>query len=326
MHRCSIEWADYVWNPLTGCLDDCPYCNARKQAKQMSGDVRLHMASAERWKDTDIFLLREPFPARNGRSLPMPYGFCPTLHLYRMNGLETRKVGAKIIVGSMTDLFADWVPDELIEMVFAECLKHTQHTYFFLTREPERYVSLANKGHLPKQDNMWYGTTVPTEDTRWFYGDGFKTFLNIEPILADFPVRSKENLRGTDWIIVGAEMKVRPEPVAPEKEWILHISEVCKKAGTPVFMRNSLKEIMGEDFYQEYPDILTVPPELTVKQKARLIDWCGLCKTELPKKEMIAILSREKRGVQPVGEGYLCRDCYKKLHYAFQDTSPWKLK
>jgi hypothetical protein len=30
----SIEWAQWSWNPLTGCKHDCPYCYARDIAKR----------------------------------------------------------------------------------------------------------------------------------------------------------------------------------------------------------------------------------------------------------------------------------------------------
>ena len=115
MHRCSIEWLDYVWNPITGCLNSCEYCSARKQSLQQCGDRRLNMSSAKRWKDTEIFYLEKPFGARSGRSLAFPYGYAPTCHEYRMDNLTRRKVGARILVGSMGEMFGDWVPDELIE-------------------------------------------------------------------------------------------------------------------------------------------------------------------------------------------------------------------
>lgn len=29
MNKTGIEWTDFTWNPVTGCLHDCPYCYAR---------------------------------------------------------------------------------------------------------------------------------------------------------------------------------------------------------------------------------------------------------------------------------------------------------
>jgi len=30
----DIEWAKYSWNPVTGCLHNCPYCYARDIAER----------------------------------------------------------------------------------------------------------------------------------------------------------------------------------------------------------------------------------------------------------------------------------------------------
>ena len=57
----------------------------------------------------------------------------------------------------------------------------------------------------------------------------------------------------TDWVIVGAETGNRKGKVAPKKEWIMEIAEECAKYYRPIFMKDSLRELMGEDFRQEFP-------------------------------------------------------------------------
>lgn len=310
MHRCKTEWADYLWNPVTGCLNECEYCNTRKMALQQCGDHRLHMTTGKRWKDTDIFLLETPFWTHNGRSLPFPYGYHPTFHQYRMNNLSLRKRGAKIFVCAMGELFGDWIPDELIELVFAECEKYPQHTYFFLTKNPVRYLRLARAGKLPMRANMWYGTTVPTEETEYFYAEGYKVWINIEPLHGSFSIPRDLPV---DWVVIGAETKARKEPVIPERDWVYDIMQICESKEIPCFMRNNLAELMGDDFTQIYPDILTVPPELTIRQRAFLVNTCGFCKREMPKKEMHTLSIRKgKRGASRT-IGWLCDDCIEKL-------------
>jgi len=34
MNKTKIDWCDMTWNPVTGCLNSCPYCYARKIAKR----------------------------------------------------------------------------------------------------------------------------------------------------------------------------------------------------------------------------------------------------------------------------------------------------
>ena len=56
-----------------------------------------------------------------------------------------------------------------------------------------------------------------------------------------------------NWIIVGAETGNRKNKVVPRKTWVNEIARIAKKAGTPVFMKDSLHELMGSDFKQEFP-------------------------------------------------------------------------
>lgn len=50
------------------------------------------------------------------------------------------KRGRKIFVGSMTDLFGDWVTDEMLSEVFAAMALTPQHTYQVLTKRPDRML------------------------------------------------------------------------------------------------------------------------------------------------------------------------------------------
>lgn len=34
MNETKIDWAEMSWNPVTGCRHGCPYCYARRMAKQ----------------------------------------------------------------------------------------------------------------------------------------------------------------------------------------------------------------------------------------------------------------------------------------------------
>ena len=43
MNKTKIEWCDYTWNPIVGCLRGCPYCYAKKIAHRFGVDFNPHI-------------------------------------------------------------------------------------------------------------------------------------------------------------------------------------------------------------------------------------------------------------------------------------------
>lgn len=328
MKKSKIDWTDYSWNPITGCYHTCPYCYARKQSARFSGDIRLNMADprCDKYQGKEgLYVLHEPFVTRNDRSISYPFGFAPTLHEYRLDWPGNVKNGANIFVGSMTDLFGEWVPDEWIQMVFDACEKFPQHNYLFLTKNPKRYIELYNSKRLPYKENYWFGTscTTPADEFIWFRDTPYKSFVSIEPILEPFG-DSAPNIF-PDWVIIGAETGNRKEKVTPQKEWIEAIVAQCRIQSMPVFMKESLRELMGAEFVQEFPDELLHKP-LSPKKKKMLCECCGFCKKENLKSKMLALLIREKRGSSAYKLGYACPECFEKLKQAMQDQEPCEVR
>lgn len=201
--------------------------------------------------------LREPVRLKeDGRIVPYPFGFAPTFHRYRLDEPQKRNKHSNIFVCSMSDLFGDWVPEEWIQEVFEECERAPQHRYLFLTKNPARYLHLENLGKLMKGDSFWYGTTVTTPDEQYFFSSGnsgIKTFLSIEPIMERFDRRNASPDHTPQWIIIGAETGNRKGKAKPEKSWIDEIAAFGRDNGRPVFMKESLRALMGDDFRQEFP-------------------------------------------------------------------------
>lgn len=262
MNKSKIEWTDFTWNPVTGCLHDCPYCYARKQARRFCGDIRLNKGSDQLKKDeNDMYILEQPFKNQvTGRVTPDPVGFEPIMHKYRLAMPAQKKKPAKIFVCSMADLFGAWVPDSWIEDVFKACDAAPWHTYMFLTKNPSRYMELAEKGIIRTGDNFWYGSTATSPEVEFFWHDQLNTFVSIEPILAAFPdaVHPDNGIQKVKWVIVGAETGNHKGKVVPEKEWIRDIVKACWATKTPVFMKDSLQDVWGEDLIQEWPEGMPV--------------------------------------------------------------------
>lgn len=261
--KTKIDWCDSTWNPVTGCEHRCPYCYAKGIAERF-GTNWLPDENPDDYKcvldgtETHAILELDGMQARkqkDGRIVPaaFPLGFTPTLHRYRLDDPQQWKQPRNIFVCSMADLFGDWVPLEWIQEVFAACGKAPQHRYLFLTKNPKRYVDLYVKDILRVHDSFWYGSTITCANEPFFFSrmpdDNPHTFCSIEPILE--PVGSMREM--PDWVIVGAETGSRKGKVAPQKEWIDEIAAECKRRGKPLFMKDSLRSLMGDDFKQEFP-------------------------------------------------------------------------
>jgi protein gp37 len=128
----AIEWAQWSWNPITGCLHDCPYCYAR--------DVALGRAASA-----------------------YPYGFLPALRPASLLAPRHMQVPAaaaadtryrNVFTGSMADVFGRWVPREWIETVLAAVRAAPQWNFLCLTKFPKRMAEFE----IPA--NAWMGTTV----------------------------------------------------------------------------------------------------------------------------------------------------------------------
>jgi protein gp37 len=244
MNKTKIDWCDSTFNPVTGCLHGCDYCYARKIANRF-GNKYLPYGDG-------INEINFPVDGIKGID-PYPFGFEPTLHRYRLNEPAHKTKPRNIFVCSMADLFGEWVPTNWIEDVFKACEAAPQHRYLFLTKNPKRLCELANSEKLPARDNWWYGTSVTKVADKHFPGRlTYHTFLSIEPLLE--PLNTGiGSFGGTKWIIIGAETGNRKDKVIPEKSWVENIVETASITHAAVFMKSSLRELMGDDFIQQYP-------------------------------------------------------------------------
>lgn len=273
MNNTKIEWCDSTWNPVTGCLHDCEYCYARRMAHRFGGafgyDESFIGPTWSTEADGNNHILDLPIKDEGKEKIaPYPFEFDPTFHRYRLDVPKKWNESRTIFVCSMADLFGEWVPDEWIEQVFSACEKAPQHTYLFLTKNPKRYVGLYEADKLPLEKNMWYGASVTTseqaEETAKHFGKlpaspkQANTFLSIEPMLFDITKHNAWQLLRrawyTNWIIAGAETGNRKSKVIPQKEWIDSMVADCADYGIPVFMKDSLVQIVGkENMRREFP-------------------------------------------------------------------------
>ena len=283
-YNTKIDWCDSTWNPVTGCLHGCEYCYARRIAERFS--TAMAMPDFELLVPVDephpVYELSEPVrhDFHGNKREPYPYGFQPTFHRYKLDEPQHWKKPRNIFVCSMADLFGDWVPDEWITDVFRSCDAAPQHRFLFLTKNPGRYCHLERAGIMPKGDNFWFGATfdhsnwpghdgpheIPGRPTTFalhgkmvhdagdFYYPAYpekNRFVSFEPLLYD--IGAHIGSTGAQWHIIGAETGNRKGKVATQREWVEHIVEYSDKNHIPVFMKESLRGLMGDDFRQEFP-------------------------------------------------------------------------
>ena len=274
--KTKIDWCDSTWNPVTGCLHGCPYCYARRIAERFSCEGQTLDAPAELqrvWlkdggadlRQKGCHVLRYPVELKDsGRICPYPFAFAPTFHRYKLDEPQHWKKPRTIFVCSMADLFGSWVPDEWVKAVFDACEKAPQHRYLFLTKAPERFEILRRDG-ITFPDNCWLGTSITRSSdacgkknkvdslTDSYDVPAVHWFASVEPIFEEMQPEAIENLAMLDWVIIGAETGQRKDRVIPKKEWIMNIAKRCGYYRVPVFMKESLRGLMGPDFRQEFP-------------------------------------------------------------------------
>jgi len=53
-----------------------------------------------------------------------------------------------------------------------------------------------------------------------------------------------------NWLIIGAQTK---PTVYPQIEWVDEITEACRRAGIPYFLKDNLRPLLGDNLVQEMP-------------------------------------------------------------------------
>ncbi len=192
-------------------------------------------------------------------------GFAVTLHYDLIDAPRNWKLGRKIFVNSMSDLFHEKVPIAFIQAVFGTMRDCPQHTFQILTKRSRRLAELAPR--LLWAPNIWMGVTVEDacvtdriDDLRTV--PAAVRFLSCEPLIGD---TGQINLTGIDWVIVGGESGPGARPI--KVEWIRSIYRQCREAGAAFFFKqwggvqkHRTGRLLGGRTYDEMPD--PVDPEI----------------------------------------------------------------
>ena len=232
-----IEWAEKVWNPVTGCSwisPGCDNCYARRMAKRLAG--------------------RCGYPKDNP--------FAVTFHEDRLNDPLRWIKPKRIFVCSMGDLFHESISFDsgVYRRIFDVMSKTPQHSYMVLTKRPEKMAwALAPFLGDIVPDNLWVGVSAEDsvalrERVTWLLRIPAKVrFLSIEPMLG--PVDLPEAIgmamldldmlcggdQGIHWVIVGGETGPNARLINPE--WLFSVVRQSRSANVPLFV----KQISGRN-------------------------------------------------------------------------------
>lgn len=214
MNKTKIEWCDCTVNPVVGCPNGCKYCYGRVI------NNRFHYV-----KDWD----------------------CPEYRFKQLKKLCVKN-HKSVFIDSMSDIGC-W-KDEWFEEILLAMHLNSQHSYIALTKTN---VAVLNKKIAAFNEKyectvpLFVGKSITTQaQVDALREDECTDFLSVEPILE--PLDISKILLSTRLIIIGAETGNRKGKVIPQKEWIDSLVRQADEHNVRVFMKKSLRKIMGDDF------------------------------------------------------------------------------
>lgn len=249
MGRTKIEYANWSWNPLTGCTKGCSYCYARR------------MTERNLWG----------------------YDFTPRLHPERLVKHDNWKPGDRVFCVDMGDWLDDKMEKSWVEQVLRVIADNPEVTFLMLTKQPQNYDEkvygyceeypcrvLGSGDYFP---NLWHGATVTCQadaDKRipiLLKSDAAVRWISVEPMLGPVDIVQAcdfflDNNDGGDnpavdipnwlhWVVCGGMSGPGRKPM--DLAWPRKLRDDCKAAGVPYFFKQVDKKI-------------PIPPDLMVRE------------------------------------------------------------
>lgn len=232
-HRTKISWCDSTWNPVTGCLHGCEYCYARRIAERFGGCWRLDLPGDTSWRNFGESGLMGDYARHSNRKC----------HVLDQPEIECAVFDPPSGYRGKVKPYPYY-----FDPTFDDCL--------------ERFEEGRAKG-IEEVANCWFGASASTNKELDRANESKALWLSIEPIRERIatdenqfvevdPYTGCERKRW-EWVVIGSETGNSKHKTVPKREWVEEIVKVCKEYGTPVFMKESLRGLMGEDFRQEFP-------------------------------------------------------------------------
>jgi len=221
--KTNLEWTDATWNFITGCRkvsEGCKFCYAKRDWPMMAKNKNSVYYGRE---FEDIAVHEDRF------SLPLNW-----------------KNPRKIFVNSLSDLFIEDIPFEIIDKAMAVMIKANWHTFQILTKRAERmnkYFASDWRGRINAEtanvDHIWIGVSVENQirgnDRIPLLADinGFKKFLSMEPLLEESSfIKWADKI---DWVIVDGESGDKARVMSPKA--VMRVRDECVAANIPLMFK-----------------------------------------------------------------------------------------
>ena len=234
------DFVDFTHSHLAGeCPHKCQYCYVTSMARRFP-------AMAERYSGEPRLLSMEFGVDYNKRWRPTPN--------------SEWRAGKTIFIENCSDLFAEGIPSQWIDMILTHCRDYPINTYIFQTKNPGRVNKFLNKGpYFPPR--FMIGTTAESD-----FADPSKSqappvyerlnamylmdcpperrFITIEPILQFQPKLFLALLLATNvpTFYIGADSKKHGLP-EPTWEEIGALVRALREAGKTVVLKSNLKRL-----------------------------------------------------------------------------------
>jgi protein gp37 len=245
MNRTSIEWTDFTANPLKfrdadgktvwGCVHASPGC---------------------------VNCYAETLAKRYGRggpfNAPTMAKLTPFLDEKELRAMLTDKAaaGKRCFVGDMTDVFGEWVADDLLDRLFAVLVQRSEVTWQVLTKRAARirdyFDGFSRRTGEPwPVPNVWLGVSCEDQQRaneripHLLETTAAVRFVSAEPLIGPVELRPDwfklddisgvDYGSGLDWVIVGGESGPRSRYC--DTSWIHSLLAQCRAAGVPCFMK-----------------------------------------------------------------------------------------
>jgi len=227
MASTDIEYLDYTWNIAPGCTmvsPGCTNCWAQMMAK------RLKAMGQENYKG-----LTDDRGRWTGEVNMLINKLSDPLRLKK-----PRRIG----VNYMGDLFHPKVETIFIIAAFEAMLRANWHTYYVLTKRPERAVEILRNSrlyhHRKELQHVFIGTTVENMDMARkrviammdIHETGFRTWVSYEPALSQVYWGPWNFI---EFMVAGGESGPKARPMHPD--WARTARDWCLKHEIKFFFK-----------------------------------------------------------------------------------------